>query len=87
MPQTSATSIRHSQCAYAAGSVRSHTPSSTGTVLAMWLASLASVLVGPMPTQVGIPVQARTVARRSRASSTRKPGATSDRFRKLSSME
>ncbi len=53
----------------------------------MWLASLASVLVGPMPTQVGIPVQARTVARRSRASSTRSAGATSERFKKLSSIE
>ncbi len=41
----------------------------------------------PIPTQVGIPVQARTVARRSRASSTRRPGATSERFRKLSSIE
>ncbi len=38
-----------------AASVRSQTPPSSGFFLAMWFANFASVFVGPMPTQVGIP--------------------------------
>src|SRR5215204_1327928 len=48
-PQFSAGAIRTSQCARSASFERSHTPSSGGQLLAMWLASFASVLVGPMP--------------------------------------
>src|SRR5215213_483755 len=68
-PQFSSGAIRTSQCARSASLLRSHTPSSGGQLLAMWLASFASVLVGPMPTQVGMPVQRSTVARMSQANS------------------
>jgi hypothetical protein len=40
-----------------------------------------------LPTQVGIPVQARTVARMSRASATRSRRTKAVRSRKLSSIE
>ncbi len=56
MPQTSPTEIPTIQAARSASSDRSHTPPSSGMVLAVWLASLASVFVGPIPTQVGSPV-------------------------------
>ncbi|ACL57941.1 hypothetical protein Mnod_2996 [Methylobacterium nodulans ORS 2060] len=67
--------------------VRRTWPPSSGMLLAIWLASLARVLGGPIPTQVARPVQRRTVERRSRASSSLSRSRTSDRSRKLSSIE
>ena len=45
------------------------TPSAAGSFLARWLAALASVLVGPMPTLTGMPVHCLTVRRMSAARS------------------
>ena len=48
---------------------------------------LGAAHLDPEFERISSAVQARTVARRSRASSTRSAGATSVRFKKLSSME
>jgi len=53
--------------------------------LATWLASLASVLVGPNPMLVGSPVHCSTLRRRSRPVSARSQ-ATPEKSRKHSSM-
>jgi hypothetical protein len=87
MPHTSSTAKARSTAERTAGWVRSHTPPKVGFLLATALASLASVLVGPRPTQVGMPVQRRTVARMSWAWSQRSLCPKPERSRNVSSME
>lgn len=53
---------------------RSKTPGPSRSALAVRLASFASVLVGPMPTQVGIFAILRTAARTSALKAMRSPG-------------
>ena len=59
---------RREQAVAHPASLRPQTPKlSSIAFLAAWLASFANVLVGPMPTQVGMPVQRWTVERISLA--------------------
>lgn len=68
------------------GSVRSQTPPISGADLACLLATLAKVLVGPRPTQVGILASASTVSLIVRPRSTRSPTIPS-MDRNISSIE
>jgi hypothetical protein len=67
--------------------VRSQTPPSCGVDFAILFASFDKVFVGPMPTQVGMPVHIETVERRSRAHSSRRSGSIGVASRNDSSIE
>ena len=89
-PQTSRTSVCAIQ-SWRSGrdrAFKSHTPSNTACFLARWLANLAKVLVGPMPTHTGKPVHWRMRWRICRPKATPPPcsGSTSSMRKKLSSM-
>ena len=66
-PHRSVSSIAASSASTAASSISSKTPPVAGSFLARRFATLASVLVGAMPTETGMPVHCSTVRRSSRA--------------------
>ncbi len=86
IPQTSSTGKVRSTAVRVSSADRSHTPPKAGFLFAAALPSLANVLVGPIPTQVGMPVQRETVARMSRAMARRSRAPKPARPRNVSSM-
>ena len=78
--------MRASAASWAAAVSSSATPPEAGSFLAVRLAALASVLVGAMPTETGMPVHCSTVARSTRACASRRCSKPL-RPRKASSIE
>ena len=66
-PHRSVSSIAASSASIAASSISTKTPPVAGSFLARRFATLASVLVGAMPTETGMPVHCSTVRRSARA--------------------
>ena len=85
-PHRSVSSSRASACSWASRVSSMQTPPEAGSRLAVRLATLASVLVGPIPTDTGMPVHCSTVARSRRACSSRRPSKP-PRPKKASSIE
>ena len=83
MPHRSVSSRRPSASRCDGSSSRQRTPPAAASFFARRLATLASVFVGAIPTETGIPVHCSTVRRSSRAcasSRASKPAESEERF-------